>query len=559
MSFIYLFPLHAIALICGTPDLCTSNPQNVPPVNIPSSPAQKRVLKIGDQISFYGIDFRNYNQYRTKATLRSIGNFCYIFVEDSQWRLTVTAKVVQNLNRVFEQLTLSDRNRGIYQIETQAFGHPPNIDNDDRIYLLLLDIPDRFRFQGEFIGGYFNPIDQARGRLVHPKLGKAMWSNERDMIYIDTDPLNVGSNEGFGTVAHEFQHLIHWKHDQNEEIWVNEGISEYAMLLCGYPSVEHLQAFGQKPNTSLTNWPAEGKNQLPSYGATYLWILYLDEHYGGTNFVSSLIKNRLAGISGINQVLQLHGFRQSFSSVFSDWKVANYLDDVTFERGRFGYRKVNIQAKIHRKHRYYPIDVTGDRLEGYATYYLEFSNFRVGQQISFDFTSGGRFPFDIRTIELLKGKPVNVNSLQLSNNGRGTQILPFTDKMADTIVIIPSLEELPNVLGKSVSSYDYRVEIDREMILQTFVLQNPVHARYWEVLLVLSKQILSEIPRISVLTGHKLLVSKIPMQQIQDNYVYQIYLPPKMDSDTIIWQIYYLDKQISTGNLNSQKIIRRER
>ena len=135
----------------------------------------------------------------------------------------------------------------------------------------------------------------------------------------------------------------------------------------------------------------------------------------------------------------------------------------------------------------------------------------------------------------------------------------ITDKMADTIVIIPSLGELPNVLGKSVSSYNYRVEIDREMILQTFVLQNPVHARYWEVLLVLSKQILSEIPRISVLTDQKLLVSKIPMQQIRDNYVYQIYLPPKMDSDTIIWQIYYLDKQISTGNLNSQKIIRRER
>mgnify|MGYP003314705188 FL=1 len=198
-------------------------------------------------------------------------------------------------------------------------------------------------------------------------------------------------------------------------------------------------------------------------------------------------------------------------------------------------------------------------MEGYATYYLEFSNFRIGQQISFDFTSGGRFPFDIRTIELLKGKPINVNNLQLSNNGKGTQILPFTDKMADTIVIIPSLEELPNVLGKSVSSYDYRVEIDREMILQTFVLQNPVHARYWEVLLVLSKQILSEIPRISVLTGHKLLVSKIPMQQIQDNYVYQIYLPPKMDSDTIIWQIYYLDKQISMGNLNSQQIKRREK
>ncbi|HIN30961.1 TPA: hypothetical protein EYM82_19020 [Candidatus Poribacteria bacterium] len=552
ISSTYLFPFHTIALICGTPDLRASNLWNIPPVDLPSSPAQKQVLKVGDQVSFYAIDFRNYNQYRTKATLRTIGDFCYIFVEDSQWQLTITAKVVQNLNRVFEKLTLSDGNRGIYQIETQAFGHPPNIDNDDRIYILLLDIPDRFRFQGEFIGGYFNPIDQAHGKLIHPQLQKQMWSNERDIIYIDTDPLNVGSNEGFGTVAHEFQHLIHWRHDQNEEIWVNEGISEYAMLLCGYSSVEHLQAFGQKPNTSLTNWPADGQNQLPSYGATYLWILYLDEHYGGTSFVSSLVKNRSVGISGINQVLQLHGFRQSFSSVFSDWKVANYLDDEIFDQGRFGYRKINIKVKTHRKHRSYPIHVTGDRLEGYATHYLEFSNFRIGQQISFDFESRGRFPFDIRTIELARGRPINVNNLQLSNSGRGNQILPSTDEMADTVVVVPSLEELTNVLGKSISPYDYRAEVDREVMTQTFVLKNPIHSRYWEILMVLSKKILSETPQISVLTDQKLLVSKTPMQQIQDNYVYQLYLPPRMAPNTILWQIYYLDRQISAGNLNSQ-------
>ena len=60
------------------------------------------------------------------------------------------------------------------------------------------------------------------------------------------------------------------------------------------------------------------------------------------------------------------------------------LDDEIFDQGRFGYRKINIKVKTHRKHRSYPINVTGDRLEGYATHYLEFSNFRIGQQISFD-------------------------------------------------------------------------------------------------------------------------------------------------------------------------------
>ena len=70
--------------------------------------------------------------------------------------------------------------------------------------------------------------------------------------------------------------------------------------------------------------------------------------------------------------------------------------------------------------------------------------------------------------------------------------------------------------------------------------------------MVLSKKILSETPQISVLTDQKLLVSKTPMQQIQDNYVYQLYLPPRMAPNTILWQIYYLDRQISAGNLNSQ-------
>ena len=106
-------------------------------------------------------------------------------------------------------------------------------------------------------------------------------------------------------------------------------------------------------------------------------------------------------------------------------------------------------------------------------------------------------------------------------------LLPFSDKMVDTIVIIPSLEELPNVLGKSVSSYDYRAEIGRELVLQTFVLQNPVHGRYWEVLLILSKQALPETPQISVLTDQKLLVSKILMQQIQDIMFTNFIFPPK--------------------------------
>ena len=46
--------------------------------------------------------------------------------------------------------------------------------------------------------------------------------------------LRLNDTYTYGVLAHEFQHMIHWKQDRNETSWMNEGFSEVAVLLNGY-------------------------------------------------------------------------------------------------------------------------------------------------------------------------------------------------------------------------------------------------------------------------------------------------------------------------------------
>ena len=341
----------------------------------PSAPAQPRApqMEVGNRQSFFSIDFRKHEQYIVHTTLQKVGKFCYIFVEDSQWKHTVNAATVEAVRHAFDDATPADRTRGIYQIETELFGNPPNIDGEKRIYILLLDIRDLVTVSGGFIGGFFSPVDQQQGVLQHPEFGTLVHSNERDMIYIDTHPLDAGGEKGLGVLAHEFQHLIHWRHDKDESIWVNEGCSDYAMFICGFSAEDHVTPFERNARVSLVNWPHGTRSQLSHYGAAYIWMLYLHEHYGGPETIAAVIKHRGNGITGINNALHSRGVTKTFSTIFADWKVANFLDDSQFAKGQYGYRNERLNLRLHRNHQSHPIAVTGNRLDVYEADYIGLS------------------------------------------------------------------------------------------------------------------------------------------------------------------------------------------
>jgi hypothetical protein len=143
-----------------------------------------------------------------------------------------------------------------------------------------------------------------------------------------------------GVFAHEFEHLVHFDIDPDEESWVDEGLADLSGFLCGYGhSAGHVAYYMvYHPMTALTFWGGG----LESYGASYLFQLYLFEKYGGAAFSSALVQDQANGIQGVANTLAAFGASETFDEVFDNWTIANYLDDTEKAGGKYGYDTLEV-------------------------------------------------------------------------------------------------------------------------------------------------------------------------------------------------------------------------
>jgi len=224
---------------------------------------------------------------------------------------------------------------------------------DGKIQILIFNIRDEFFYSPwtapGFIMGYFwyyiSNLNNAniihidtwqwyRRQGTHPNGGAG---------YPYVVPPYAGSglrpNQYEGTIAHEFQHLIHRDNDLDELSWVNEGCSTLAEFICGYGHTTNLQYYMiYFWDTSLVIW----HNNLENYGVVYLWTLYMYEHYGGQPLIWDIVHEQANGIQGWNNVLEAHGITKDFDEIFQDWAIANYLDDTSFAGGIYGYYNLDL-------------------------------------------------------------------------------------------------------------------------------------------------------------------------------------------------------------------------
>ncbi len=515
--------------------------------------ADQQPPQVGDQRKFYAVDFtRSGSPYLTDATCRAVGNFCYIFVEDEQWeRGTVTHTGVVKLKRAFDESTPADPSRGIYRLETEELGPAPDeIDKDPKIYILVLDIPDNYNGFSNFIAGYFEPINQRRGVVRDPNTGMKLYSNKVEMVYIDADPLDVGSVMSMEILAHEFQHMIHWRHDPDEDVWLNEGCSDYAaMILCGYEADQawHVATFEEEPQTSLVYWPGGMRSSLANYGAAYLFIAYLHEHYGGVSIISSLIAHPSNGINGINTVLATHGYSENFEDVFADWKVANYLDDSAFASRKYGYSKLDLEIGASRAHFSFPVSDISRYIPSWAADYVKFTDADRVADLQIDFAGGNpAHDFGVRVITMKNGAPVAVESVPSDGH---ISISDF-GYAVDAVILVPSWQpDLRADFGETVS-YSYSARLGEEISFNVSLLPNAVHKRYVDIIFRFDEDPKLSVPMITVTKPGETIVSEQSMVQlIEDVYVYQLYVPYGWDGSEIRWDISYLGRSVKRGDL----------
>jgi len=103
-------------------------------------------------------------------------------------------------------------------------------DGDGKLCILLLDIKDDYSASNRtYTAGYF-----WAGDLMQKDNSEYKYSNEKDMIFIDTNPgLKNDTENTYATLAHEMQHMMSFVTGQMTrnrafDTWVDEGLSSAA-------------------------------------------------------------------------------------------------------------------------------------------------------------------------------------------------------------------------------------------------------------------------------------------------------------------------------------------
>ncbi|MFL7891410.1 MAG: hypothetical protein AB8I56_05045 [Anaerolineales bacterium] len=240
----------------------------------------------------------------------------------------------------------------------------PGIDEDPRIHILIV--------QEESWGstfGYFSNINEYP-KSVEPN------SNEKEMFFINLGPVAADSVGFAGELSHELHHLIHWNKDKNEEIWIQEAMSELAKFLVGAgPSTargsNNAELFAEDPTIQLTAWPERSDQaSRPHYGAVWLYSVYLLEQYG-PDLIKDIVDNPAPGVIGVQEELAKLPGSPSFEEVYANWIVANLLNRPEMANGQFGYQEITPADIIYEPVQLFNGEPINDRLPPYGTkYYL---------------------------------------------------------------------------------------------------------------------------------------------------------------------------------------------
>ena len=283
--------------------------------------------QIGDSEEFWINNQDAGGNVRITATLAHVTPHIYMWIQDD---LEINQEDIAHSARVFDT--------EIFPTSLHYFAPDWAHTDAGSRHLTVLNA----RFVGA--AGYYSSADEYPS-WINP------YSNGRTMIYMNIDALPPGSENYLSTLAHEFQHMLHWQLDPSEDTWVNEGASELASSLNGYADVYRIQAFLREPDTQLNSWSDQPGDSYRHYGAAHLVMQYFLDRVG-ENGLRRLVSSPAVGLKGFDEVLTPLGF----DAFFRDWVAANYLDDHSLMDGRYGYGRSDLpEVTVAEVHDSYPV------------------------------------------------------------------------------------------------------------------------------------------------------------------------------------------------------------
>ncbi len=291
-------------------------------------PFPSKAYKVGDTDEFSALDFAQAGPTRhLTAHLLAVSDHAYWWFEDGisvdQAKLDATVKQWES---------------DVYPLDTTIFGSPwtPGIDGDPRIFIM------HQKEIGAYAVGVFSPRDECP-RQICPS------SNQHEMIYVGVNYAPVGSQQELSVLAHEFQHLIQYNNNGNQERWLDEGLAQLAEHLNGFNprfiASSNLRDFLHAPNLQLDSWPASlDIDPSMNYAAGYIFSVYLYQRFG-TPFIEHLSRSTYKGLASVEHTLKEMNVGETLDQVFTDWALTNYLNSPYIADGRYYYQSLRLPQK----------------------------------------------------------------------------------------------------------------------------------------------------------------------------------------------------------------------
>ena len=332
------------------------------------------VYDVGDTRNFwrYDLSVMPPGWINEPAICKAVGDQSYVFVASSEWDVNINQDDVDQIMAFLEDSTLNTTEYGIVSMDTMLFGNiPDEIDNDPKVIFYFSALGS---YNGSVFDGYFSDYNQMTETEAQQDNAH---SNECEMLFMSCDPVNPTAISTLSVLSHELQHLIHWGYDLDEDTWLNEGMSELAMVVFGNP--DPISSFPNNPNNNLTVW----EQQWADYVKVQLFFTYLYEVFGA-DFTKNITQNPENSITSINTALAVFGDTLTFEDVFDNWVLANFINDTTFDVGQFGYTLLNLpNFAFTDKDENYPINISTS-VDNCAAKYYKIPNDYL-QQFDFDF------------------------------------------------------------------------------------------------------------------------------------------------------------------------------
>ena len=283
----------------------------------------------------------------------AVGEHCYI------WTPTSTNSNVHPINTTIAETCAAEFDSKFDLMQSSFGNHTNGTSGDGKLHMLYYNIDDGWSGSGGYIAGFFYSPDISNNGVPILNIDTYPAISTTSDMPDDADPSRT-----FGTMVHEYQHLINYSVSSGKVgTWLNESMSAAAEEICypgssvfyriqswedhSYTSVSELNnpptefaynsSFSLHTGFSMYNWDnsLEMDDTLALYGQVSLYSQYLYSRYGNTVF-KSLLSSMASGTAFATAFKSVTG--DDASEVTKNFRIALVANNPEYNNGIYGFK-----------------------------------------------------------------------------------------------------------------------------------------------------------------------------------------------------------------------------